>query len=102
MKIIEAGNGGRRGHMTIAADMVNSVNICHGGVIFSFAQSTLAALEPSVGAADKYWKYSITFLNSSKPGDEITAEVSSPATTVFDVTVKRNDGVILAEMRAIC
>ena len=100
LKIINPANDKFRGQMTIGPDMVNSLNICHGGVIFSFAQSTLEAFKPSVTAGDRQWQYSIVFLNSGRPGDEITAEVSSPGENVYDVTVRRADGAVLAELRA--
>lgn len=100
LKIIDTVNNKFRGQMTIGPDMVNSQNICHGGVIFSFAQSTLEAFKTSTTAGDRQWHYSIVFLNSGKPGDEITAEVSAPGENVYDVTVRRTDGTVLAEMRA--
>lgn len=100
LKIIDAVNDKFRAQMTIGSDMVNSLNICHGGVIFSFAQSTLEAFWPLISAGDRLRQYSVVFLNSCKPGDEITAEASSPTENVYDVTVRRADGAVLAEIRA--
>ena len=92
--------------MTVREDMLNGHGICHGGVIFAFADSAFAFAcnshgEPMVAAGA-----SIEFLAPASPGARLTAsavEVTRSARHgLYDVTVASASGEVLAQFRGRC
>jgi acyl-CoA thioesterase len=90
--------------MPIRDDMVNGHDICHGGFIFTLADSTFALACNSRGMTTVAAGADISFTAPSRLGDVLVAEAVVRAafgrSGITDVTVKReSDGQIIAEFR---
>jgi acyl-CoA thioesterase len=90
--------------MPIREDMVNGHAICHGGFIFTLADSTFALACNSRGVTTVAAGGDITFTAPSRLGDVLVAEgrvrTAYGRSGITDVTVKReSDGQIVAEFR---
>ena len=73
MKLLDAEPGGARVSMRIRADMVNGHQLCHGGLVFSLADSAFAFACNSHGDNTVAAAASIDFLAPAREGDELTA-----------------------------
>src|SRR5690349_648650 len=82
IEVLGYGEGWARAQLTVRDDMVNGHGICHGGVIFSLADTVFAA--------------------PGRTGDVLTAEGRMRArygrNGVYDITITRGDQLI-AEFR---
>ena len=90
--------------MPIRGDMVNGHDICHGGFVFTLADSTFALACNSRGSVTVASGADITFTAPSRLGDVLVAEAKVRSafgrSGITDVTVKReSDGQIVAEFR---
>lgn len=90
--------------MPIRDDMVNGHDICHGGFIFTLADSTFALACNSRGRATVAAGADIAFTAPGRLGDVLVAEGQVRSafgrSGITDVTVKReSDGQIIAEFR---
>lgn len=90
--------------MPIRQDMVNGHAICHGGFIFTLADSCFALACNSRGSTTVASGADITFTAPGRLGDVLVAEgvVRSAfgRSGITDVTVRReSDGQIIAEFR---
>ena len=90
--------------MPIRDDMVNGHDICHGGFIFTLADSTFALACNSRGRVTVASGADITFTAPGRLGDVLVAEATVRSafgrSGITDVTVKReSDGQIIAEFR---
>lgn len=103
MQIAEMRAGYARMTMTIRPDMLNGHQSCHGGFIFTLADSAFAFACNShnintVGAA-----CSIDYLAPGRLGDVLTAEaveqVQAGRSGVYDVTIRNQENRILALFR---
>lgn len=89
--VVDVRPGHARVTMTVRSDMVNGHRTCHGGLIFTLADSAFAVScnshnERAVAAAA-----SIDFLAPAFEGDELTAEGTelwrSGRTGIYEITV---------------
>lgn len=89
--------------MTVRDDMLNGLDILHGGFTFSLADSAFAFACNSRNRKTVALNCTINFVAAAKVGDVLTAtarEVSlSGRTGVYDVSVKNQKGEIVAEFR---
>ena len=89
--------------MTVRADMVNGHHICHGGLIFTLADSAFAYACNSYNLNTVASACSIDFLAPAREGDvlEATAVERSAAgrTGVYDIEVKVVGGATVALFR---
>jgi len=89
--------------MTVADTMVNGHGMCHGGFIFTLADSAFAFACNSHGDAAVAQHCAITFLRPGRSGERLTAEaverVSQGRSGLYDIRVTGQDGTIVAEMR---
>jgi phenylacetic acid degradation protein PaaD len=96
------GDGWARTQMTIRVDMVNGHDICHGGVIFSLADTAFACACNSWGPVTVAAECSIVFIAPARRGEVLEAEARLRTgygrSGLYDVTVRRGDAVI-AEFR---
>lgn len=103
MRILGVQPGGARVEMLVRPDMTNGHGICHGGFIFSLADSTFAFACNSHGAATVAAGAAIDFLRPAKVGDRLVAIAVERSRTrrtgVYDVTVEDQDGEIVALFR---
>ena len=95
--------GAARMAMAVAARMVNGHGICHGGYIFSLADTAFAVACNSLNERAVASQCSITFLRPSREGDQLVATATRRAeagrTGVYDVQVAAADGQVIAEFR---
>src|SRR3984957_13882244 len=100
--LLDHGDGWARASMTVRDDMVNGHGICHGGMIFSLADTTFACACNSWGPVTVAAGCDILFVAPARLGDVLVAEGRVRArygrSGVYDVTVRRGDELI-AEFR---
>ena len=89
--------------MAVRPDMVNGWDVCHGGLIASLADSAFAVACNSRGQVTVAAGFDVTFLESGRLGDELEATAEERAlrgrSGLYDVTVRRGDGTVVAEFR---
>ena len=89
--------------MTVRPDMTNGHGICHGGFIFALADSAFAFACNSHGPATVAASVSMDFLAPANIGDLLTAVGKERwlggRAGIYDLTVTRADGTIIAYAR---
>jgi acyl-CoA thioesterase len=103
MRIIEVTPGYAQLAMSVREDMVNGHQICHGGLIFTLADSAFAFACNTYNAVTVAAGATIEFLAPGRLGDELTATAQeqsrSRRTGVYDVTVRNQRGDCIALFR---
>lgn len=97
----------RAGHstmsMTVTKAMTNGHGICHGGYIFTLADSAFAFACNTYNNVTVAQHCNISFLAPAHLGDRLTAtarEVSRKGRSgLYDVTVSNQNGDVIAEFR---
>jgi acyl-CoA thioesterase len=91
--------------MHVTDQMVNGHGICHGGYLFALAESALLYACNTYNRRAVPQHCSMTFLNSAQLGDRLVAKAGerqrSGRSGVYDVTVSREEGFVIAEFRGI-
>ena len=89
--------------MTVRPDMVNGHHICHGGMIFTLADTAFAYSCNSYNKNTVASACNIDFLAPGKEGELLEAEAieqsQSGRTGVYDVTVRGANGKTIALFR---
>jgi acyl-CoA thioesterase len=103
MELVDVGPGSATIAMTVRKDMTNGHGICHGGFIFALADSAFASACNSYGPRVVAQHCAVTFLRPAQLGDRLTAEAvertRAGRSGIYDVSVKRADGTLIAEFR---
>lgn len=103
MELEEVRPGYARLAMTIRADMVNGHEICHGGLIFSLADSAFAFACNSHDVTTVAAQCQISFLAPARLGDRLIAEAVErhrrAKSGITDVTVTNGAGETVALFR---
>lgn len=103
IKIEEVRPGFARLTMKVTADMVNGHDLCHGGFIFTLADSTFAYACNSHNQRAVAAGAAIEFLAPAHLGDVLTAEGFEQAVAgrigVYDMRVTNQKGELLALFR---
>ncbi len=103
IKLIDVGPGSARMQMLVRPDMLNGHAMCHGGFIFTLADSTFAFACNSYNLQTVAAGCTIEFLAPAKEGELLQAEAieqsRSGKTGVYDITVTNPDGKKIALMR---
>jgi acyl-CoA thioesterase len=90
-------------HMEVTPAMVNGHGICHGGFVFLLADTAFAYACNTYGDVTVAAGFDIVFAASAHVGDALTAEAVERSlfgrNGVYDVTVSRADGELIAELR---
>jgi acyl-CoA thioesterase len=106
IEIIDVAPGRVKIAMTVRPDMVNGYGMCHGGIVFAFADSAFAFACNSYGDPMVAAGASIEFLAPTPRGERVTAtaaELSRSARHgIYDVAVSNSTGQILAQFRGRC
>ncbi len=76
IKVMEADDGYCKLSCRITDHMLNGYGVTHGGILFSLADTALAFAAASSGRVSLVVDHSISFTNSSKQSELITAEAS--------------------------
>jgi acyl-CoA thioesterase len=89
--------------MTVRADMTNGHGICHGGFIFTLADSAFAFACNTYNQRTVAQHCAVTFLQPGRRGDTLTAHAvernRSGRSGIYDVTVRDGKGEVVAEIR---
>ena len=103
LRILGVWPGGARVGMTVRGDMVNGHRTCHGGLIFSLADSAFAAACNSHNESNVAASASIDFLAPGFEGDELVAEASevwrAGRTGIYEIKVTNQRGELIALFR---
>jgi len=103
MQLISVAPGQAAITMTVTASMVNGHKICHGGYIFTLADSAFAFACNTYNQRTVAQHCAVTFLTSAKLGDKLMARAverqRSGRSGIYDVTVTREEGNVIAEFR---
>jgi acyl-CoA thioesterase len=89
--------------MTVTDRMVNGHKICHGGCIFTLADSAFAFACNTYNQRTVAQHCAVTFLSSAKLGDKLVARAverqRAGRSGIYDVTVTREGENVIAEFR---
>jgi acyl-CoA thioesterase len=103
MRILEVRPGYARLSMTVREDMVNGHKLCHGGLIFTLADSAFAFACNTYNSVTVASAANVEFLLPARLGDELTATAEersrSKRTGVYDVVVCNEQGESVALFR---
>lgn len=102
IELLSAQDGEATARLVVPPGEANGHGICHGGAIFSLADTTFACAANSVMPGSVTAEASILFLSPARIGEEMIADGKVRHTTsrqtVVDVTVRVGERVI-AEFR---
>lgn len=89
--------------MTVTERMVNGHKLCHGGFIFTLADSAFAFACNTHNQRTVAQHCAITFLNAARLGDRLVARAVERQrmgrSGIYDITVTREEGFVIAEFR---
>ena len=101
--IDEVAPGRATARMRVTADMVNGHGIAHGGYLFLLADAAFAYACNTHGPVTVARQCEITFLSPARAGDDLSAlaaeRVRMGRNGIYDISVRRANGDVLAEMR---
>lgn len=84
--------------MRVRDDMLNGFGVCHGGALFSLADSALAFASNTYGRVTVSIENTITYPAAIRSGDELTAVAIEESATrrlaFFRVEVRRDDAIV--------
>ena len=103
MELVSCEPGRAVMRMTVREPMLNGHDICHGGLIFTLADSTFAYACNSRNMSTVAASCTIDFLRPGKAGDVLTCEgverVLQGRHGIYDMTVTNQDGDVVAMFR---
>jgi acyl-CoA thioesterase len=103
MRIDAVGPGTSTLSMTVTESMVNGHGICHGGYIFTLADSAFAYACNSHGARNVAQHAQVTFIAPGRLGMRLTARATerqrAERSGIYDITVIDETGAVIAEFR---
>jgi acyl-CoA thioesterase len=101
VEIIEAGSA--RARMEVSETMVNGLGVCHGGYVFTLADSAFAFACNSYDRVTFAAGATIEFVRPVHLGDRLLAEATERyrgrTSGIYDVTVTNQDGRTVALFR---
>jgi acyl-CoA thioesterase len=103
MELLECAPGSATMRMAVRAEMLNGHQICHGGLIFTLADSTFAFACNSRNQATVAAGCSIEFLRPARLGDMLTCVGREQALQgrhgIYDMQVTNQHGEVVAMFR---
>ncbi len=103
MQVVKVDAGQATLAMTVRSDMVNGHRICHGGMIFTLADTAFAYACNSYNQNTVASAAQIDFIAPAREGDTLEAEAVERSqggrTGVYDVCVHTTDGQLIALFR---
>ncbi|MGN9776913.1 hydroxyphenylacetyl-CoA thioesterase PaaI [Micromonospora sp. H33] len=103
IELVEAADGAAVARMRVTAAMVNGHAIAHGGYVFLLADTAFALACNSHGPVTVAAGGDITFVRPAREGDLLLARATERTrygrSGIYDVTVTRDDGEVVAEFR---
>lgn len=105
IRLIEIGEGCAKAEVTVEERHLNGAGVCQGGVIYTLADFTFAAVANSHGIMSLGISNTITFIRSAKLGDHLIAEcrevVDHHKLPYCDMKVTNQNGEIVATMTGL-
>ncbi|MEQ9260985.1 MAG: hydroxyphenylacetyl-CoA thioesterase PaaI [Roseovarius sp.] len=105
MTLENTGEGVAVMSLEVAAHHCNGHGMCHGGIIFSLADSTFAFACNSRNQATVAQHCTISFIAPGRKGDRLTAAAREVSLTgrsgLYDIRVTNQEGAVIAEMRGM-
>ncbi len=103
MEILEVGPGTAKLAMPVTERMLNGHGMCHGGFIFSLADSAFAFACNSHGQPAVAQHCSVTFVTPGRLGMRLIADARErqrgERSGIYDITVRDEAGTVIAEFR---
>ena len=103
MELVEVSAGRAKLAMTVTETMVNGHGIMHGGFTFTLADSAFAFACNTYNRRCVAQHCSVTYITPGRLGDRLTATAiersRSGRSGIYDITVARTDGTVIAEFR---
>ncbi|MDJ0969510.1 MAG: hydroxyphenylacetyl-CoA thioesterase PaaI [Kiloniellales bacterium] len=103
MSLDAVGPGTATLSMTVTDSMINGHEICHGGLIFTLADSAFAFACNAYNKVTVAQHCSVTFLAPARLGDRLTARAEERSLNgrsgIYDIRVDNQDGKAIAEFR---
>ena len=100
IRLEAVGPGWARMTMSVTEDMLNGHRVCHGGYIFSLADSAMAFASNSRNRVSVAQFCSISFLRPGRAGCLLVAEAREQAgagrTVAYSVEVREEEGEVVA------
>jgi len=104
-EITHVGPGAATLTMPVRPDMLNGHGICHGGLIFTLADSAFAFACNTYNTLTVAQQNQITYLSPGQPGETLTATATETArqgrSGTYDVAVTGDDGRTVALFRGL-
>lgn len=105
MSLDHVGPGTATMSMSVEKHHTNGHEICHGGFIFTLADSAFAFACNSYNRSTVAQQVSITFILPGKLGDRLVAEAKEVSlqgrSGVYDVNITRQDSELVATFRGL-
>jgi acyl-CoA thioesterase len=103
MQILDVGPGRAVLAMSVTERMLNGHGSCHGGFIFALADSAFAFACNSHGQPAVAQHCAITYVSPGQLGMRLVAEAQErqrgERSGIYDITVRDETGVVIAEFR---
>jgi phenylacetic acid degradation protein PaaD len=103
IEIDEVAPGRAVARMRVSPSMVNGHAIAHGGYVFLLADTAFAFACNTYGMVTVARSADVTFVAPAREGDDLVAEARERHRVgrngIYDVTVRRSDGTVVAEFR---
>jgi acyl-CoA thioesterase len=103
IRIEGVGPGKATAVMAVADDMLNGHDTCHGGLIFTLADTAFAFACNTYNQRTVAQHCAVTFIAPGRRGDLLTAAATERAregrSGIYDVRVTNQDGTVIAEFR---
>ena len=103
MQVLTVGPGTATLSMTVRDDMLNSHNLCHGGLISTLADSAFAFACNAYNEVTVASGFDVNLLAAARLGDVLMAQASEVSragrTGVYDITVRNQRSEAVAAFR---
>jgi len=103
MTVEAVGPGTATVAMTVDERMINGHAICHGGLIFTLADTAFAYACNAYNKVTVAQHCQVSFLAPGKLGDRLVAEAAermlAGRSGIYDIRVTNQDGTLIAEFR---
>ena len=106
IELIEVGLGQARIAMSVRGDMLNGHGVCHGGFLFTLADTAFAYACNSAGAPMVAAGAAIEFMAPAAVGERLIAVATETSRSerqgIYDVAVSTESGATRAHFRGRC
>jgi acyl-CoA thioesterase len=103
IQVEDVAPGRASARMKVTATMINGHELCHGGYVFLLADTAFAFACNTYDRVSVAAACDVVFVSPARLGDELVADAAERLrfgrSGVYDVTVRRADGGVVAEFR---